>query len=115
MSDSWFSTLLRFLTTVEAVGPTTYTRSVLVFKAADWEPARLRALELGRAHEATYENADGQRVARRLVEVETLDMLGDEIDDGREVYSEGVDVSDAAGRFQTIDRPENSRPTQSGV
>jgi hypothetical protein len=90
-------------------------RSVFVFKARDWEHARLRAIEIGKQAEATYENADGQTVSRRLVNVETLDLLGDEIADGREVYFEpmepGEDAMEVLARFV----PEESRPGHSGV
>jgi hypothetical protein len=115
VSDAWFSTMVRLLTTVDGVGPTTYTRSVFVFKAGDWDEARRQAIELGRRAEASYDNADGQHVSRQLLYVETLDMLGDEIQDGREVYSEPVEVTgDLETALPTI-RPEQSRPTQSGV
>jgi hypothetical protein len=113
MTHSWFSTIVRLVTSVEGQGPTTYTRSVLVFRAADWESARARAIELGRAAEDSYANAAGQRVERRLMRVETLDLLGDELVDGREVYSEFAPVGDEP--FEGVLNPEDFRPTQSGV
>lgn len=113
MNESWFSTLVRLVTTVEGVGPTTYVRSVFVFRAGDWESARARAIELGRAAEDSFVNAEGQQVRRQLVHVETLDLLGQEIIDGREVYSEPVRIEDEHVDLNL--HPEDSEPTQSGV
>jgi hypothetical protein len=113
MTDAWFSTMVRLVTSVEGEGLTTYTRSVFVFRAADWESARARAIELGRAAEDSYANADGQRVERQLMRVETLDLLDEELVDGREVYAELVSVGDEA--LDAVLNPEDSRPTQSGV
>jgi hypothetical protein len=109
----WFSTMVRLLTSIEGLGPTTYTRSVFVFRAGDWESARLRAIELGRAAEDTYDNPNGQRVEQRLVCVETLDLLDDELVDGREVYSEPLPVGEEP--VDAVLHPEDSQPTQSGV
>ena len=107
--------MVRLLTTIEGIGPTTYTRTVLVFRADSWEAAWLRAIELGRRAEAVYRNPEGREVSRRLLRVETLDMLGDQIDDGREVYSEPAEAGIDATTTLTTVRPEDSRPTQSGV
>jgi hypothetical protein len=105
--------MVRLVTLIDDVGPTTFTRSVLVFRAPDWESARMRAIELGRAAEDSYVNADEQRVTRRLISVETLDLLGDDITDGREVYSEPIPVG--AELVPAVFDPEDSPPTQSGV
>ena len=113
MSDVWFSTMVRLVTTVESVGATTFQRSVFVFRAPDWEAARERALALGGAAEGVYTNADGQRVERRLTCVETVDLLGDELVDGREVYAEPVPVGE--GSIDAVLRPEDWQPTQTGV
>lgn len=117
MSEMWFSTMLRFITSVEGAGPTTYVRSVFVFRAPDWESANRRALDLGKASEETYLNADAQHVTRQLMRVETLDLLGDEIVDGREVYSEPEPVGDeVADKVELLSLPpEDFEPTQSGV
>jgi hypothetical protein len=112
MSEQWFSAAVRFRTAVEGVDGVSDTRSVFVFRAQDWKSARARALELGRAAEEAYFNGDGQRVERRLLQVQTLDLLGDEIVDGREVYFEVVFAEEQS---DVADRPEESTPSQSGV
>jgi len=95
------------------VGRAGQTRSVFIFQAEDWEPARLRAIELGRSMEDSYLNESGERVSWRLVCVETLDLLGDDLLDGREVYSESVPLAGTMTTSPT--RPEDSQPQQSGV
>lgn len=105
--------MVRLVIVVEGLGPTDYVRSVFVFRAPDWETARMRAIELGRESENSYTNAEGEMVGWRLVRVETLDLLGDELIDGREVYSEPVPIE-----VEPVDPPldpEDSRPAQSGV
>jgi hypothetical protein len=64
--------------------------------------------------EASYENAEGERVEHRLLAVRTLDQLGEELSDGREVYSTRASF---AARRMVVDppRPEESEPEQSGV
>ncbi len=52
----------------------------------------------------------------RLEAVETIDLLGAEIVDGREVYAEPVDLDfGEAVAFDAEFRPEESEPGQSGV
>ncbi|GAA4022497.1 hypothetical protein GCM10022247_53420 [Allokutzneria multivorans] len=65
-----------------------------------------------------YLNSDGRRVDWKLIDVQTLDLLGDAVEDGREVYSELRDPSEeelrrwpARVRFD----PENTPPQQTGV
>ncbi|HVF06820.1 MAG TPA: DUF4288 domain-containing protein [Frankiaceae bacterium] len=113
----WFSAMLRFAVLVEGVGMTSFARSLVVFQAPDWPEAKARALELGRRLETSYRNGAGAGVRWRLTEVETLDLLGDTITDGREVYSEPMAVpADAAPTaFDTDFDPASSEPTQSGV
>lgn len=113
MSDAWFSAMVRLVTSVDGEGATTYTRSVFLFRAGDWDFARTRAMELGRTAEDAYKNADGQRVERRLMRVETLDLLDEELVDGREVYSEFVAVGDEP--VDAVMSPEDWPPSQSGV
>jgi len=108
---AWFSASLRF--TIDVDG--TQTRemlSVVLFSALDFEDAFRRALELGRLTETTYLNQDDGRVNWRLVEVATIDMLGDAVVDGREVYCEPRVRQ--LGPLEVVN-PEESRPTQSGV
>jgi hypothetical protein len=59
--------------------------SVYTFQAIDHEAAFGRVLEIGRAAERAYINAEGVRVRIAMTEVETLNMLGDDLD-GTEVF-----------------------------
>jgi hypothetical protein len=105
----WFSAAVRFRTAVD--GQLAHdSRSVFVFQAGDWESARQRALELGRQAEEGYRNGAGEPVEKRLVRVETLDLLGDELVDGREVWWETLPVEKES--FRT---PEDAEPSQTGV
>jgi hypothetical protein len=109
----WFSAMVRLLLSIEDEGPVDYWRSVFVFQAPDWEPARLRAIELGRAREESYLNVDGKEVELSLVEVETLDCLGDEPVDSREVYFESVPTGET--KIEGVFHPEDSKPGSTGV
>jgi hypothetical protein len=108
MPDVWFSAMLRVVTSV-AGKPSSVWRTLVVFRAADWPDARNRAVALGRDKEDDYANGDGESVEHRLIAVETLDALGEEIDDGREVWFEsGVPSGDLAPKL-------DEDPGQSGV
>lgn len=63
--------------------------------------------------ESHYIGGAGEDVQWSLEEVETLDMLGDVITDGREVYAESIDAT--VNYVRTTDGPDTSRPMQSGV
>lgn len=116
MSEVWFSAMLRLVVLVEGEGATRRTRSVVVFRASDWPEAKQRALDLGRSMERSYVGGTGEAVRWRLETVETLDMLGDAITDGREVYSEPVELgSEDVIEFNQAFEPETSDPGQSGV
>jgi Domain of unknown function (DUF4288) len=113
LSDVWFSAMLRFvIVTPDRV--LRRARSLVLLRAADWEPAQAKALELGRGQEREYSNAAGELVRWRLEALETLDRLGEEIPDGREVYAEPLD---APGTLEAPPEPDptGSRPEQSGV
>ena len=116
MSDGWFSAMIRFAVSIGESGTTVRNRSVVLVRAADWPAAKSRVLEVGIGMEETYIGGKGEEVKIRLEAIETLDQLGEDIPDGREVYAESIDLpeSEAApdgGKFQ----PEASEPTQSGV
>ena len=110
MNESWFSASLRFTTQV-ADDEADQEDSVILLRAPDWEVAFARAVALGRQMEQTYKNGVGATVEKRLVEVRTLDELGEAIPDGREVYCAPVEANQAP----VSSRPEDSRPTQTGV
>lgn len=87
--------------------------SILVFQAPGWYEARDKAVDLGRAQEASYLNVYGELVEWRLTEVTTLDSLGGDPLPG-EVYSyfDQVREQDHSAGSQL---PENSEPQSSGV
>ncbi|MBX7212159.1 MAG: DUF4288 domain-containing protein [Verrucomicrobiaceae bacterium] len=60
--------------------------AIVVFRAADFEAAWHRALELGRAQEHGYENAEGNQVRWAFRGIEDIEELGEDID-GMEVGS----------------------------
>ncbi|WP_437290962.1 DUF4288 domain-containing protein [Sorangium sp. So ce406] len=110
---SWFSSKIRIACLIESEGIHRYMDSVHLFKASDFSDAMKRALDLGKAHEQEYLNADGKRVRWLLASVISLDLIGDDVMDGVEVYSEPVEVP--AGEVVDFDHrfsPEKSEPTQ---
>lgn len=116
MSAQWFSAMLRSVVLAENDGAIRLARSVVVFRAEDFEAARRRAVELGRASERSYLGGTGEQIRCRLLDIETLDLLGDTITDGREVYSEPADLpADMHIPFDAVLDPEASSPTHSGV
>ena len=112
----WFSAAARLAVWIEGQGIVSEVRSVFVLRAEYFEDALPRAVEHGRGLERSFSNGDGERVRMKLIEIETLDLLGDMITDGREIYSESLDPAGdlPAGSEPSYD-PVNSKPTQSGV
>lgn len=100
---------------VEGSAENSEARSVFVFRSRDFDEAFARSIELGRGLEQQYKNGDGQVVNWMLLEIETLDLLGDEIFDGREVYSEPISCPRGRVKRQSDINPEKSNPTSSGV
>lgn len=112
----WFSAMLRMVVLVDGIGATRRVRSLVLVQAADWPEAKHRAVDEGLQLECSYVGGTGEQVHWRLEALETLDQLGTEITDGREVYSEPMDLH--AGEYIAFDaefRPELSEPGQSGV
>jgi hypothetical protein len=87
MERQWFSAKARLLCKVGGVANSIWN-SVFVFRAEGWDPARERALQLGQEAEDKYINADGQEVVFTLLEIETLDKVGNKMEDGSEVFSQ---------------------------
>jgi hypothetical protein len=115
-SQYWFSAMLRMVVLVDGIGGSRRVRSVVLLRATDWAEAKLRALQRGREEERSYVGGTGEQVLWRLEAIETIDLLGEEIADGREVYAEPVDVGiGEAIAFDAEFRPEDSEPGQSGV
>jgi hypothetical protein len=94
--------------------PRRQARSLVVLQAEDFLEAKRRALELGHIRESRYSNAEEEGVLWQFEEIETLDLLGDTITDGREVHAEFLASRDW-GNGQPPATPEASEPTQSGV
>jgi len=87
-----------------------YDDSVVAFRARDFDDALRRAMEIGKAREQQYPNADGQTVRWALVEVLNLDWIGRKID-GAEVASKlHYRVSAKPIRANAKFRPEKSKP-----
>lgn len=108
--------MLRLVVLVEGEGATRRVRSLVLLRADAWSEARERALLRGHEMERSYVGGTGERVRWRLEGIETLDLLGEAIEDGREVYAEPVDL--AAGEsmdFDTVFHPDASEPGQAGV
>jgi hypothetical protein len=116
VSESWYSALLRFVTLIDDDEGSSLERSVVLFRAREFPDARERALAIGRSRETSYVGGTGRDVLVRFQGVETLDILGAEIADGREVYSESVDLSPAESfTFSTEFDPNNVETTSSRV
>ena len=111
-SRVWYSAAVRLVVDIAGQGVVHDSRSVFVFRAVDFDEAFTRAVALGRGLETSYLNGDGEEVRWLLDVVETLDELGDDITDGREVYSEQIEPRNS---HLPLLAPELSKPTQSGV
>ena len=113
---NWFTSRVRLAVLIEGEGAVRFADSVYVFTASDFDAALRRAVDLGRAAETTYTNADGEFVRWRLSEVLTLDQLGRGDLDGAEVYSEPVDLPQGLSiEFDHRFAPEHSQPGQTGI
>ena len=97
---------------VDGIGGVRYEDDAIVLKAANWDDARTRALDLGRAKEKTYRNSENRQVRWALERLVTLDELG-EIVDGLEIYSQPSNLGIQAVPFDQEFRPELTEPTQS--
>ncbi|SBT53562.1 DUF4288 domain-containing protein [Micromonospora auratinigra] len=84
--EVWFSASMKFALYTQDGKFFQHSVSVYLFRAPDHDVARLRALQIGAGQEQIYLNAEGSLIRIALVQVDTLDMIG-EIEDGVEVYS----------------------------
>jgi Domain of unknown function (DUF4288) len=116
VTRNWYSSMVTFVTDVQGDSAAGYTRSVVLIRGTDFDDALSRVLEVGHQLESSYRNSVGRAVKHSLVRIDTLDCLGDKIDDGREVYAEMGELGDQASVVENWPpSPELSRPTQSGV
>jgi hypothetical protein len=112
----WFSAALHFVGRIEGIGSVDTMRSIVVFRSADFDTALLRALEIGRGMEASSASDRGGGVRWYFMEIETVDMLGEALEDGREVHSRILPIpSGFAEEFPQTFAPEKSKPGYSGV
>jgi hypothetical protein len=107
----WFSARVRVVMFVR--GQARDCRDTIhIFRAADWDAAQLRAVALGRQHEQAYENANGDPVRARLMEVSRLDLLAEGDLDGAEVHSQLLPLAGMESlREEDLD-PDRSTPGQ---
>ncbi len=110
----WYSAKVRLAAVVESVGVLMHMDRIHLFRAAGWEQARERALEVWRRHEQRYVNGDGRTVEWKLKELLTLDIIAAPSLDGAEVYSDLIEVApdDVDARPDQPFAPEASRPFQ---
>jgi hypothetical protein len=103
----WFSAKLSFAHTSGNAKQVNYWNSVFVFKAGDFDEAFKTALEIGRAREEKYWNVDGELTSRQLVDIETLDRISGDLEDGSPVY---VETAAGAGPVERRFDPEAAKP-----
>ncbi|MBV9266671.1 MAG: DUF4288 domain-containing protein [Acidobacteriaceae bacterium] len=112
-APTWFSSRIRYAVIAESHGLQSYMDSVRLFRSTDFDSAFSRVLEIGLSDQKEYLNADGERIAWRLVSIISLDLLSPQLVDGQEVYSEPVEVEDGTViSFDTVLNPALSSPTQ---
>jgi hypothetical protein len=113
----WYSGSCRRVCIIEGEGLVENEQSVYVFRAGDRADAMRRLLELAKAEDQVYENADGKRVRWALVSIDTLDDLGDGSMHEIEVHSSvsHVEPPDSSMSLETKFDPEKSEPGYSGV
>ncbi|MFC9326186.1 DUF4288 domain-containing protein [Kitasatospora sp. NPDC057015] len=111
--QSWFSCRIRFAHLSTDSETLLLRTSAYLVRAADYESALPRALEIGRREEKAYPNASGGTARIAVVEIETIDML-EELTDGTEVASLwSDDITPSPWDWDHRFRPENSRPGSS--
>jgi len=116
-TPEWFSGMCKRQCIIDGLGAVTEEESVYVFKARDRDAAVRRFLELTRADDEEYRNAEGERVRWAVVSLETVDDLGEGRLSEREVHSRWTEIEppNAAVSIDSVFRPEDSEPGRSGV
>jgi len=114
--DEWYSAMLNFVVEVEGEPEVRRSRSVILVRGpeSDFDGTKALAIKRGRSMEKDYLNSAGKRVRWTLEDVETIDLLGTDLADGREVYHEFSDYFARDRLLPPLD-PDASVPTQSGV
>jgi hypothetical protein len=114
VSESWYSARMRIVCLIEGVGAHSEHHNVHIFRAADFDSAFVRALEIGRTHEGEYLNGDGETVRWRLARIESLDVIRADNLDGAEVYFEPSLPSEVVA-FDAEFHPEAHKPDVTGI
>jgi hypothetical protein len=83
---AWYSVAVQRAVFVGDTGIQSLWDSVFLVRAPDRTSAHERALTLGKSKEEEYVNANGESIRLALVGVTSIDLIGDEIVDGTEVY-----------------------------
>jgi len=114
---TWYSGSCRRVCIIEGEGLVENEQSVYVFRAGDRADATRRLLELAKAQDEVYENAEGKRVRWALVSIDTLDDLGDGSMHEIEVHSSvsHVEPADPSMSLETTFTLEKVEPGRSGV
>ncbi|MET7423922.1 DUF4288 domain-containing protein [Dactylosporangium sp. NPDC005555] len=110
LSPVWFSATLRFASFTEDGRYFQPDVSVYTFKAVDHTSAFDRALQIGRGAERSFVNALGVRIRIALVDIETLNMLGDELDGVEVFYCPGQEHDTSPYTWDHSFTPERSTP-----
>jgi len=110
----WYSAMCAFLVEVGELGPVHIQKNVYVVVADHFADAKTKILARALQDECAYWNADQEMVQWVLVEIVTLDYLGEKIESGREIYSE-PEFGDCRERYRAPFRPDLSTPDPSGV
>ncbi|GAB3849204.1 hypothetical protein ACFPIJ_36600 [Dactylosporangium cerinum] len=110
LSPVWFSATLRFASFTEDGQYFQPNVSVYTFKAVDHTSAFDRALQIGRGAERSFVNALGIRIRIALVDIETLNMLGDELDGVEVFYWPGQEHDTSPYAWDHTFTPEQSTP-----
>lgn len=113
----WYRARIRWAEMVEGRGLRHWQEGLYLFRSLDEDAAFERALEIGEGGQGGGEEECGRGtrwVETRLVEIVTLDCLGDELDDGPlEVHWIRLRATERIGfghRFE----PAKKRPARSG-
>ncbi|BDT92283.1 MULTISPECIES: hypothetical protein [Nocardia] len=123
MARIWYSCAANYAIILDrdsATNPPSMHRSVFVFQAQDDpDDAIAKALEIARSREQDYMGGapgDSARVVWRLESLETIDILGESIVDGREIYAEPIPVPDHVNwTVETRFTPDTTDIGTSGV
>jgi hypothetical protein len=116
LMQAWYSAMLSFIVEVEDELEVQRSRNVILLKGPEFDFAGVRALAIvkGRTMETSYTNGDGKLVTWSLEKVETVDLLGTNLEDGREIFHEFTALFPRSEVSFPLD-PDAFEPGTSGV